>query len=53
MLFLCGVPDFASIKQYRKYHRFVDPDISVGPFVAILPDIVQLIESTSSFPNAC
>ena len=53
MLFLCGVPDFASIKQYRENRSFVDPDLSVGLYVAILPDIVQLVESTRSFPNAC
>ena len=43
ILFLWGVPDFASIKQYRENHSFVDPDLSVGPYVAILPDIVQLM----------
>ena len=40
MLFLCGVPDFVSTKQYRESRRFVDPDRSVGLYFAILPDIV-------------
>ena len=30
-----------------------DKDILCGLDVAILPNVVQLIESTRSFPNAC
>ena len=33
MLFLCGVPDFASTKQYRENGSFVDPDLSVGLYL--------------------
>ena len=53
VLFLGGIPYFASIKQYRENRSFVDPDLSVGLHVAILPDIAQLIKCSRSFPDTC
>ena len=51
VLFHGGIPDFASVKQYRGNRSFVDPNLCVGLNFAVLPDIFQLIESTRNFPD--
>ena len=53
VLFLGGIPYFTSVKQYRENRSFVDPNLCVGLYVAVLPDIAQLIECTRSFLDAC
>ena len=54
VLFLDGIPDFASVKQYCENCSFVDPNLKcVGLNFAVFPDIVQLIESTRNFPDTC
>ena len=52
-LFLGSIPYFTSVEQYRENRSFVDPDLSVGLNVAILPDIVQLIKCSGSFVDTC